>query len=43
MRLTHPGPAFKRPTYGQCATRGQAARELGACWRAFRACYGIEE
>ena len=43
MTLTHPGPVFKRPTYGQCATRGQAARELGACYGAFRAYYGIAE
>ena len=28
---THPGPAFKLPTFGQCATRGQAAQELIAC------------
>ena len=39
----HPGPAFKRPTCGQCATRGQAAQELGACYGAFRAYYGIED
>ena len=38
-----PGPAFMRPTVGQSATRGQAARELGACYAAFRAFYQIEE
>ena len=42
MLLVHPGPAFKRPTSGQCATRGQAARELGACYAHFRAFYGVE-
>ena len=36
MLLTHPGPAFKRPTNGTCLTRGAAARELLECWRAFR-------
>jgi len=43
MRATAPGPAFKRPTFGQCATRAQAARELGACYGAFRGWFGIAE
>ena len=42
MTLVHAGPAFKRPTWGQCATRGKAARELGACYADFRAYYGVE-
>jgi len=43
MLLTHPGPAFRQPTNGRCATRGQAARELGECWNAFRDWFGIED
>ena len=43
MRATAPGPAFKRPTFGQCATRAQAARGLGACYGHFRAYYGLDE
>jgi len=43
MLLTNPGLAFRHPTSGQCATHGQAARELGACYAAFRAYYGIED
>jgi len=42
MLLVHPGPAFKLPTNGQCATRGQAAQELIACYTAFLAYYRIE-
>ena len=42
MTLVHPGPAFRLPTNGQCATRGQAAQELIACYTAFLAYYGIE-
>ena len=41
--LTHPGPAFKQPTNGRCGRSGQAARELDACWRAFRAWFGAGE
>ena len=41
-QATVPGPAFKLPTSGQCATRGQAAQELIACYTAFLAYYGIE-
>ena len=32
MTLTHPGPPFRRPTWGQTATRAQAARALNACY-----------
>ena len=39
----HAGPAFKRPTWGQSATRGQAAQELATCYKAFRKYYGIED
>lgn len=42
MTTTHPGPPFKRPTWGTTPTRGQAARALGACYATFRAHYGIE-
>ena len=42
MLLTHPGPAFNRPTNGTCEERLQAVRELHECWWAFRECYGIE-
>ena len=43
MLLTHPGQAFKQPTNGRTQTRGEAARELVACWRAFREWFGIED
>ena len=43
MTLTHEGPAFNLPTRGQSATRGQAARELGACYGHFRAWFGLDE
>ena len=43
MLLTHPGPAFRRPTNGTCEDRLQAVRELHECWHAFRAFYGIED
>ncbi len=43
MLLTHPGADFKHPTNGRCEIRGQAVRELGGCYAAFRAYYGIEE
>jgi len=43
MLLTHPGPAFRRPSNGHCQTRGQAVRELGACYWAFRAWFGIAD
>jgi len=43
MVLVHPGPAFMLPTFGQCATRAQAAQELIACYTAFLAYYGIEK
>ena len=42
MLLTHPGPAFKRPTNGTTPTRKEAARDLIACWQKFRAYYGID-
>ena len=42
MLLTHPGPAFNRPTNGTTPTRREAAIELAECWRAFRRFYGIE-
>ena len=42
MTLVHPGAPFKRPTWGQCATRAQAARALGACYSALRAWFGLE-
>ena len=42
MTLVHAGAPFKRPTWGQSATRGLAARELGACYAHFRAFYGVE-
>ena len=32
MWLTHPGPAFNRPTNGRTPTRKEAAQELVACW-----------
>jgi hypothetical protein len=41
--LAHPGPTFSRPTSGTVATRDAAARELVACWQAFRRYYGLEE
>ena len=43
MLLTHPGPAFNRPTNGTCEERLQAVRELHECWWAFREWFGIEE
>ena len=43
MLLTHPGPAFKRPTNGTCEDRLEAVRELHECWWAFRKYYGIED
>ena len=43
MLLTHPGPAFKRPTTGTTPTRKEAARALLACWRAFRRWFGLDE
>lgn len=43
MLLTHPGPAFRQPTNGRCETRGQAARDLGACYSAFRAFSGLDD
>jgi len=42
MLLTHPGPAFQRPTNGLTPTRKEAARDLIACWQKFRAYYGID-
>ena len=41
--LVRAGPAFRRLTNGLCATRGQAARELGACYVAFREWFGLGE
>jgi len=41
MLLTHPGPAFSRPTNGLTPTRKEAARDLIACWQKFRAYYGL--
>jgi hypothetical protein len=41
--LAHPGPSFSRPTSGTVATRDAAARELSACWQAFRRYCGLEE
>jgi len=41
MLATAPGPAFKRPMSGRCTTRGQAVRELGECYAAFREWFGI--
>ena len=43
MLLTHPGPAFKRPTNGLTPTRKEAAHDLIKCWHKFRAYYGIED
>jgi hypothetical protein len=43
MLATHPGPAFRMPTNGRCETRREAARELVACYTAFRAWFGIED
>jgi hypothetical protein len=42
LYLVHPGPAFGSPTNGLCKTRGQAARELQACYAAYRAFYGLD-
>jgi hypothetical protein len=41
--LAHPGPSFSRPTSGTVATRDAAARELSACWQAFRRYCGLQE
>ena len=43
LTLVHPGPAFRLPTNGQCATRGEAVSELRECYAAFRLYYGIED
>ena len=43
LTAVHEGPAFNRPTWGQSATRGQAAQELATCYKAFRKYYGIED
>jgi hypothetical protein len=43
MLLTHPGPAFRRPTNGLTPTRKEAAHDLVKCWHKFRAYYGIED
>ena len=40
--LTHPGPAFKRPTNGRTQTRGGAVRELLDCWRAFGEWFSLD-
>ena len=40
--LTAPGPTFKTPTNGTCETREEAARELVACWHAFRRWFGLD-
>jgi hypothetical protein len=42
MLLVHPGPRFTRPRSGTTPTRKEAAREVVACWNAFREFYGIE-
>ena len=42
MLLTHPGPAFNRPTNGTCEDRLEAVRELHECWGAFRKFYGVD-
>ena len=41
MLLTHPGPAFRRPTNGMTPTRGE--RQLVACWHTFRSWFGLDE
>jgi hypothetical protein len=43
MLLTHPGPAFNRPTNGTCEDRLEAVRELHECWWAFRKWFGIAD
>ena len=43
MTLVHPGLPFKRPTWGQSATRGLAERELGACYGAFRSWFRLDD
>src|SRR3954462_10585117 len=43
MLLTHPGPAFKRPTNGMTQTRGEAGRDLLERWQAFPDWSGIED
>jgi hypothetical protein len=43
MWLTHPGPAFRRPTNGTMPTRKEAAVALCACYGAFRAWFGIAD
>jgi len=40
--MVHPGPAVPQPTNGLTATRGEATRDLDACWRAFRPFYGLD-
>ncbi|MET0529584.1 MAG: hypothetical protein ABW003_14840 [Microvirga sp.] len=43
MLLTHPGPAFTRPTSGTAPTRWEAVRDLVDCYRAFREWSGLDE
>ena len=43
MLLTHPGPAFNRPTSGIVPTARDAAHELLDCYTAFRKWFGIAE
>ena len=43
MVQVRPGKPFPRPRSGTRATRGQAAKALVECWRAFRSYCGLEE
>ena len=43
LLLTHPGPAFNRPTNGIVPTARDAAHELLDSYAAFRKWFGIED
>jgi len=41
LLAVHPGAAFQEPVSGTVTTRGEAVRELRACWARFRKWYGV--
>ena len=43
MVQVRPGRSFAHSRTGTAATRSEAAKAFGECWRAFRRYYGLDE